>query len=309
MPEPARPTTPTPSAQSFIIPSSTVKKGPSIKDLIHDPVLTAPAEPAVQNLPPAQPQQPEPAAAETPAQLQQPEPAAAETPVQPQQPEPTAAETPVQPQDSAPAEPVPAAELPGNQSEQPAPTEPATAPTEEASYADDDFDSDDIDETLNLLPHDDEGEFSLPHDDVETPLSPNAEETDVKTIVRPPANPEDDPETFQLFWEAMVEAIFSDMPTLHEPLKHYQPVRKDNILIVPVKNDIQENDFALRKNQVMIYLRENWDESLDDIEVKLNLTKDTKKYILDDNDKLNALREQNSDLVDFIRSLNLRIKN
>ena len=107
----------------------------------------------------------------------------------------------------------------------------------------------------------------------------------------------------------MVESIFADMPTLHEPLKHYHPERKENILIVPVKNEIQENDFALRKLQVLRYLRENWDETLDDIEVKLDISMETKKFILDDNDKLNALREQNPDIADFIRSLNLRIKN
>ena len=229
--EPARPNTPTPSMQSFVTPTSTVKSGPSIRDLINDPVPPAPAvtESAVP------PQEPTTSA----------------------EPAPTATEKAVPPQEpTASAEPTPAETEKAVPPQEPDPVTEATAPVPEV-----------------------------------------------------PADPDENPETFQTFWETMVETIFADMPTLHEPLKHYHPERKENILIVPVKNEIQENDFALRKLQVLRYLRENWDETLEDIEVKLDISMETKKFILDDNDKLNALREQNPDIADFIRSLNLRIKN
>ena len=245
VPEPARPNIPTPSTQSFITPTATVKSGPSIKNLIHDPV-PAPQVTAdtvtpqdATSTPPA-PTQP----VETPLEVVTAAPAVIEP-----EPEPTVATEPV-----------------GN--------EPVT----------------EVEEAPANLPQE-------------------ADEAVEPTVKRPPADPDADPETFQQFWETMVDALFTDMPTLHEPLKHYHPMRKENILIIPVKNDIQENAFAPRKHQVLAYLRQNWDETLDDIEVKLDISMETKKYILDDNDKLNALREQNPDIADFIKSLNLRIKN
>ena len=245
MPEPARPNIPTPSTQSFITPTATVKSGPSIKNLIHDPV------PAPQVT--ADTVTPQDATSTPPAPTQ---------PVEKPTEAATAAPAVIEPKQ----EPTVATELVGD--------EPVTEGTEAPA--------------------------NLPQE---------ADEVVEPTVKRPPADPDADPETFQQFWETMVDALFADMPTLHEPLKHYHPVRKENILIIPVKNDIQENAFAPRKHQVLAYLRQNWDETLDDIEVKLDISMETKKYILDDNDKLNALREQNPDIADFIKSLNLRIKN
>ena len=231
--EPARPNTPTPSTQSFITPTSTVKSGPSIKELIHDPVQSAPVV-VSDSVPPQSQAEPSEPASEAAPKV---------------------------------SEPIP---------------EVATEP---------------VDEEIDR-------EEPLPMEPMQAEEEPSA-----NSLPRPPADPDEKPEVFQQFWEAMVDAIFFDLPTLHEPLKHYHPVRKENILIIPVKNDIQENAFAPRKHQVLAFLRQNWDETLDDIEVKLDVNMETKKFVLDDNDKLNALREQNSDIADFIKSMNLRVKN
>ena len=269
MQEPARPNTPAPSTQSFIAPSSTVKSGPSIKDLINDPTPPAAASPA-------------PATTENTVPTQQPMPAAA--PVQPQTPAPVET-TPAAPESAEPmAETVPEAAAP-ELSHAPEPT---------------------VVEPVDDEPDDDSGLSTVSDEVTEAKVTAVPAEP---VVTRPPADPDEDPEAFQTFWETMADAIFADIPTLHEPIKHYHPVRKENTLIIPVKNDIQENAFAPRKHQVLRYLRDNWDETLDDIEVKLDISMETKKFILDDNDKLNALREQNPDIADFIKSLNLRIKN
>lgn len=276
MPEPARPNTPAPSMQSFVTPTATVKSGPSIKDLIHDPVPPAPAA-SENNVPP---QEPARASENTPAE-DVPASAPAEPAQQPVQEEVVSEESVPQSVTEELVQeelvPQPATDAADTQS-LPQETESAQAPEEVEPVSEED----DL----------------LPRDVVE----------DAPVVKRPDPDPDADPENFQLFWEAMVDAVFADVPTLHEPLKHYHPVRKENILIVPVKNDIQENDFAPRKHQVLRYLRENWDEKLDDIEVKLDINMEIKKFILDDNDKLNALREQNPDIADFIKFLNLRIK-
>lgn len=241
--ETARPTTPTPSMQSFVTPTATVKSGPSIRNLIHDPV---------------------------------PAPAATENTVPPQEPvTPTAS-----------SEPAPVASSEAVVTE----PSPSTEPLVNNTVADE-TDSASLGSRNEIT----EAEVTA------VPSEP--------TVARPPADPDENPEAFQTFWETMADAVFADVPTLHEPIKHYHPVRKGNILIIPVKNDIQENAFAPLKHQVLRYLRDNWDGTLDDIEVKLDISMETKKFILDDNDKLNALREQNPDIADFIKSLNLRIKN
>ena len=310
--EPARPTTPTPSTQSFVTPTSTVKSGPSIRDLIHDPV---PASTATDSAP--QPQEPIP----TPTKVPVPQ-AETQTPVSEDVAFQTSPEEIVEPQPIQNVVETPSVQNAAVAQTDPEVTVPQPGPEEsvavftpqETPEADNLTEVDDLDDDDdadpdhdNLLPYDDISGEKTESVLVEEPRPQEAPQEPV-IVKRPPADPEEDPATFQIFWESMVEAIFADMPTLHEPLKHYHPVRKENILIIPVKNDIQENDFAPRKHQVLRYLRDNWDEALDDIEVKLEVNMETKKFILDDNDKLNALREQNPDVVDFIRSLNLRIK-
>ena len=270
--EPARPNTPTPSTQSFITPTATVKSGPSIKNLINDPVPPASAAPENTVSPQESVQATENVStAAIPSSMPEEvvvQPALEETVAPPAQEEPVPQPAPVETDTQAPPQ-----ETEAIKSEEPAKTNEESGPDSEED---------------SLPPHDvvvnvTKGERSVSDFDV-------------------------DSEEFQSFWETMVDAIFADIPTLHEPLKHYHPERKGNILIIPVRNDIQENDFAPRKHQVLAYLRQNWDEKLDDIEVKLDISTETKKYILDDNDKLNALREQNPDIADFIKFLNLRIK-
>ena len=270
--EPARPNTPTPSTQSFITPTATVKSGPSIKDLINDPVPPAPA--ASESIVPPQESVKTTENASTAAiPSSVPEEPVAQTASEESDTQPTLEEPVSKPATVETHTQAPPQETEAIKSEKPTKTNEETEPDSEED---------------SLLPHDvmgnvPKGERSVSDLDV-------------------------DSEEFQSFWETMVDAFFADIPTLHEPLKHYHPERKGNILIIPVRNDIQENDFAPRKHQVLAYLRQNWDEKLDDIEVKLDINMETKKFILDDNDKLNALREQNPDIADFIKFLNLRIK-
>lgn len=110
-------------------------------------------------------------------------------------------------------------------------------------------------------------------------------------------------------WLQLIDIIFAEVPTLHAPLKNYTPTLSNNIVNVPLKNERQMDDFANKKVEVLRYLRTNFDEKIDDVVTKLEEHMETKKFILDEQDKLQALREQNPDVADFISSLNLRLRN
>ncbi len=204
-------TTPAPSTMSFVPPTNVVKRGPSIKDLINDPVPSAPA--------------PQPQSSTQNIEKQEVNVAPAEVPKEPVQVE----------QESVP---------------------------------------------------------------VPEPADNNV-----------PKVPDEDPEAFQPFWEKLCDELFAEIPTLHEPLKHYHPTRKENVFTIVVKNDIQEQEINRRNLQVLNYLKEKLDPTIEELQIVVDAEMELKKFILDDNDKINALREQNPDLADFMRTLNLRVKN
>ena len=137
-----------------------------------------------------------------------------------------------------------------------------------------------------------------------TPLSQPAE-----TKSTTPQNSNNYPENFMKCWSQLIDSIFADVPTLHTPLKNYTPTLKDNIVNVPLKNERQIEDFTIKKTAILQYLRANFDEKIDDVVTTLVTNQEVKKFILDEHDKLQALREQNPDVVDFITALNLRLRN
>lgn len=106
----------------------------------------------------------------------------------------------------------------------------------------------------------------------------------------------------------MIDIVFDKVPTLQAPIKHYTAEIKDFVIHIALKNDFQQDDFAAKKNEVLQYIRNNFDERINDVETTMAKEDDVQKYILDDDDKITELKQQNPDLGDFIKTLNLRIK-
>lgn len=105
----------------------------------------------------------------------------------------------------------------------------------------------------------------------------------------------------------MVETLFATTPTLYASLKNSIPDVEQKIVQLKLRNDRQKEDFMLKKIDALRLLREG-DNSLNDIEVILDTQTSTKKYIIDDSDKLDELKKQNADLEDFLQILSLRVK-
>lgn len=114
---------------------------------------------------------------------------------------------------------------------------------------------------------------------------------------------------FLQHWTNMIDVVFANEPTLRSPLKYYTPELKEMDVHITVKNEIQETDFAAKKNEVLQYLRSHFDNRLNDIVTHVNVAHDNKKFVLNEDDKLIELKKQNPDLQEFINSLSLRLKN
>lgn len=124
-----------------------------------------------------------------------------------------------------------------------------------------------------------------------------------------PTDPAKYQEAFQQCWLQMLDIVFDKIPTLQNPLKHYPVEVKDNIVHLILRNDLQMENFSMKKITVLQYLRTNFDNKIDDVIPVIDTTSEAKKFILDEQDKLDTLRQQNPDFVDFVKTLNLRLKN
>lgn len=122
----------------------------------------------------------------------------------------------------------------------------------------------------------------------------------------PVENPENYFEKFKKQWDAMVDNVFSKVPTLLSPLKNYPLELKNNVVYLKLRNSMQVDDFSIKKVSVLQYLRNHFDPNINDVEVSIDDKTELKKYILDEKDKIEELQHQNPDFVEFMQNLNLQ---
>lgn len=142
------------------------------------------------------------------------------------------------------------------------------------------------------------------------PEPPVTQPTTLNTTPTPNPTPTDataEKIPFEQNWLRMVETLFATTPTLYASLKNSIPDVEQKIVQLKLRNDRQKEDFMLKKIDALRLLREG-DNSLNDIEVILDTQTSTKKYIIDDSDKLDEMKKQNADLEDFLQILSLRVK-
>ena len=136
-----------------------------------------------------------------------------------------------------------------------------------------------------------------PIQDVETPQQPASS---------PVENPENYFEKFKEQWDAMVDNVFSKVPTLLTPLKNYPLEVKNNVVYLKLRNSMQVDDFSIKKVAVLQYLRNHFDPNINDVEVSIDDKTELKKYILDEKDKIQELQHQNPDFAEFMQTLHLQ---
>jgi len=119
-------------------------------------------------------------------------------------------------------------------------------------------------------------------------------------------NPEKYFEKFKEQWDAMVDNVFSKVPTLLTPLKNYPLEVKNNVVYLKLRNSMQVDDFSIKKVSVLQYLRNHFDPNINDVEVSIDDKTELKKYILDEKDKIKELQHQNPDFAEFMQTLHLQ---
>ena len=116
-------------------------------------------------------------------------------------------------------------------------------------------------------------------------------------------------EKFVSAWNTMFELLFREIATIYYPLKGVIPSIENNIIHVKVKNEMMKDNFESRIRLALEYLRNNFDQRIDDIQVEVEVNPaQTSKLIYDTQDKMNDLNKENPDLPEFLKILNLSAK-
>jgi len=115
-------------------------------------------------------------------------------------------------------------------------------------------------------------------------------------------------EDFATCWHQLFETLFSDKHLIYYSLKDETPRYEDDVIYIEVKNSIQKDLIETSKTAILEYWRNHYTLNVDDLEVTANEQKESKKVIVNSEDKMRNMVEQNGQLVDFLNILKFNIK-
>lgn len=134
-------------------------------------------------------------------------------------------------------------------------------------------------------------------------------DTEEKEICCPPniEDPKEEKEnlTFAEHWKIIFAQVFEKIPLILHPLDGYIPEIKDNIITVKLKNDFQKDYFGPEIRHLLSYLRNQYDDQIEDIQLVVDESVETKKIIYDLVDKMDDLKKENPEFENFISILKL----
>ncbi|MDR1758215.1 MAG: hypothetical protein LBR51_04575 [Bacteroidales bacterium] len=108
-------------------------------------------------------------------------------------------------------------------------------------------------------------------------------------------------------WNDLLETVFKQLPFVLHPLKDVMPEMKDRQLVFTVKNAQIKNTFLQHRREVMAFLRTRCPD-IEDVQIIVDETLPDKVIIMGAREKLQALQEQNNNMNDFLKLLELQIK-
>lgn len=114
--------------------------------------------------------------------------------------------------------------------------------------------------------------------------------------------------TFEEHWIKVADLFFDKMPTVYYSIKENIPEIKNNIVYIGIKNPLQEDLIASKKREVLSYLRTYFDNAIEEVEIVVDEQMETKVKLLTSRDKVEELVKQNEELTDFLKILNLSVK-
>lgn len=108
-------------------------------------------------------------------------------------------------------------------------------------------------------------------------------------------------------WHEMFEQVFVNIPSIYFPYREYTPELKDNIIHFKVNNEIQKENIETQKRDILEFLRNHFDNAIEDLVITSDQTFIPKKIIYDQKDKFENFAEENPNFVDFVKILNLHM--
>lgn len=112
---------------------------------------------------------------------------------------------------------------------------------------------------------------------------------------------------FMSHWNNMLDLVFDKVPTVYFSLKNNLPDILDNDILITVKNELQKDEIEMRQRDILSYLRNNYNNEIEKIKIIIDADLESKVVILDNREKIKILKEQNTDIVNFIEILKLKI--
>ena len=143
--------------------------------------------------------------------------------------------------------------------------------------------------------------------DVEDDDNGEEERADDQDIPITSAAPDVVVDEYTQHWNTMLDIVFANHPSVQSPLRDMPPKIVDNVMKIKVSGSIQQKTLEQKKRDMLEYFRNNYREDIDDIEVEVDAKVETKKVIYGNEDKLNYQRQQNRDMDDFLKKLNLKL--
>ncbi|MDR3047098.1 MAG: hypothetical protein LBU51_05720 [Bacteroidales bacterium] len=109
-------------------------------------------------------------------------------------------------------------------------------------------------------------------------------------------------------WLAVVELLFNKTPAVYATLKTRIPEINLHRVVISIANSYQKDLIKARQSEILHYLKENYSISLEEIEIVEDQLPDKKLVVMDNTEKIRELNRQNNSLPDFLKILNLNLK-
>lgn len=113
---------------------------------------------------------------------------------------------------------------------------------------------------------------------------------------------------FEEHWKKMADICFGKLPTVYYTVKEYLPEIVEGMIYIKVKNELQKELIEGKIREMLAYLRNHFSNEIQNIEVLVDEQLESKVRIMDAGEKLRLLNEQNNSLPEFLKILNLVVK-
>ena len=140
----------------------------------------------------------------------------------------------------------------------------------------------------------------------------DGEDDDEEVVVTPAPAVEEHAEEngldFATCWNELFETMFAKNHLIYFSLRDEVPKYENDVIYIEVKNNIQKEQFEMNKRAILEFWRNHYTLNVDDIVITANENKETKKVIINAEDKMRNMIEQNATLPEFLNILGFHLK-